>query len=194
MMEGNKDTIGERIQEQRKKKGMTQDELKDVVSIAKRSYIAMWETGKREVKPEYIIKLADFFGVSCDYLLRGVEAENVDVNRQLGLSEDTITILKKFTKYSTTNGKENNSMYNHAIKGLNEIFKTTQSHQFFMLLHYYLNADFKEPVKIDQGKIRFKNIENGKFVFGEYTLESDHVFLLAIQEFLIKSREGQEGK
>ena len=47
---------------------MTQEDLAKVLGITRDS-ISLWEIGKRIPDTQYIIKLADFFGVSTDYLL-----------------------------------------------------------------------------------------------------------------------------
>ena len=50
------------------KKGMTQQEIADVIGVTKRTYI-YWEKGERQIKPIKAQKLAEFFGVSVSYLL-----------------------------------------------------------------------------------------------------------------------------
>ena len=52
------------------------------------------ETGRQDFKTQDIINVADYFNVSCDYILRGVSAENLDLSENLGLSEKTIETLK----------------------------------------------------------------------------------------------------
>lgn len=84
--------IGKRIKELREKKGLTQKELAENLSV-KRETVNQWENGTRDLKTEYTIKLADFFEVTCDEILRGVKAENVSINKELGLSDSTIEIL-----------------------------------------------------------------------------------------------------
>ena len=84
--------IGKRIKELREKKGLTQKELAENLSV-KRETVNQWENGTRDLKTEYTIKLADFFEVTCDEILRGVKAENVSINKELGLSDSAIEIL-----------------------------------------------------------------------------------------------------
>jgi transcriptional regulator with XRE-family HTH domain len=52
----------------RQEKGLTQTELAELVSIS-RSALSLYELGKREPDFKTLEKLADFFGVSIDYLL-----------------------------------------------------------------------------------------------------------------------------
>ncbi len=89
--------IGERIRNEREKRGLTQTELaKELenldISIS-RQKVAKWETGLQGLQPEEVIKLADFFDIDCDYLLRGVRSINVSTANKTGLSEKTITQL-----------------------------------------------------------------------------------------------------
>lgn len=59
--------FGTRLREVRKSKKLTQQNLADILNI-KRATIAKWETGKNEPSFENLIKLADLFEVSLDWL------------------------------------------------------------------------------------------------------------------------------
>jgi len=61
-------TFAERLKELRKKNSLTQKSVADAVGMSDRNYQDL-EYGK--IKPSYdnIIKLADFFEVTTDYLL-----------------------------------------------------------------------------------------------------------------------------
>ena len=61
-------TIGERIFELRKDAGLSQIKLAKSIGVTQKA-IDFWEKGINEPKASYIIKLARYFGVSCDYLL-----------------------------------------------------------------------------------------------------------------------------
>lgn len=56
--------------------------------------MCQWENNTRDLKTSYTIKLADFFNTTCDYILDGVKARNVEINRRIGLSDDAIDLLK----------------------------------------------------------------------------------------------------
>ena len=64
----NTNTISYRLIDLRYREGYTQEELAQKANISK-SCIAMIETGKNEPKASTIIKLANIFKVSADYLL-----------------------------------------------------------------------------------------------------------------------------
>lgn len=60
--------FSERIKELRqKKKGLTQQKLAEILGIKQNSY-SDWETGKNEPSLENLVKLADLFEVSLDWL------------------------------------------------------------------------------------------------------------------------------
>lgn len=88
-------TIGERIKSLREKNGLTQLELSKKLSV-KRETVVQWETGVRDLKTDYTIRLSDFFGVTCDEILRGIKAENLNINKEVGLSDKAIKQLKDY--------------------------------------------------------------------------------------------------
>ena len=63
--------LKENIKELRQENNLSQAELAKAIGVSQKA-IDFWEKGINEPKASYIIKLAKFFGVSCDYLL-GVE-------------------------------------------------------------------------------------------------------------------------
>ena len=57
-----------RLKELREKAGYSQQGFADAIGV-KQSTVGNWEAGAREPKFEIMERLADFFGVSVDYLL-----------------------------------------------------------------------------------------------------------------------------
>ena len=70
-------TIGERIAEERKKKGMTQEDMAEKLNLSRQA-ISKWESGSSFPDTENLLKLTLLFSVSVDYLLKGemVEEKN----------------------------------------------------------------------------------------------------------------------
>lgn len=62
----------ERLIEQRKLNKLTQRQLADYLQIAQPSYIR-YENGSAEPSFENLVKIADYFDVSVDYLLGRTE-------------------------------------------------------------------------------------------------------------------------
>ena len=60
--------FGQRVRELRIEKGLKQEELGSLIGISKQT-ISGIETGYRTTTLQTIIKMADVFGVSVDYLL-----------------------------------------------------------------------------------------------------------------------------
>lgn len=60
--------IGAIIAELRMDRNMKQEDLAAILNIS-RSALANWESGNRRIDIETLVVIADFFGVSCDYLL-----------------------------------------------------------------------------------------------------------------------------
>ncbi len=60
--------IGKIIKELRLDKGLSQTKLAEMIGVSQKA-IDYWERGINEPKAGYIVKLADCFDVSCDYLL-----------------------------------------------------------------------------------------------------------------------------
>lgn len=63
-----KSTLGGRLKELRVKKKISQERLGELVGVS-RSTISMYEINRREPDTDTLKRLAEFFGVSTDYLL-----------------------------------------------------------------------------------------------------------------------------
>lgn len=88
--------IGKRIKALREAKSLRQSDVADALHIARSNYAKM-ESGDRDLKTEYCIAMANYFNVTCDYLLRGIPAENVDICRQTGLSNEAAVFLRNLS-------------------------------------------------------------------------------------------------
>lgn len=78
----------------REKNGLTKRELCEKTGISERAYLT-YEFGEREPKVSVIAKLADFYGVTTDYLLGREPAPDPFAN--LGLCEESETdVINKY--------------------------------------------------------------------------------------------------
>jgi transcriptional regulator with XRE-family HTH domain len=126
--------IGNRISELRQIRGISQAELAKNFNV-NREVVTKWETGTRDLKTEYTIKLADYFGVTCDYILRGLNSENVDTNKKLGLPENAIQSLH--------HTKEMRKDYKGDF--LNRFIESNQLHiNIASIVDYLINYDFPD--------------------------------------------------
>jgi len=57
-----------RISELRKKKGVTQSEIAEILNVTNKAYSA-YERQRNQMNHEMLCRLADYYGVSTDYLL-----------------------------------------------------------------------------------------------------------------------------
>ena len=60
----------EKLKELRKEKGISLKELGSIVGVAECT-MSLYENGKRQPDYETLLKLAEYYGVSVDYILRG---------------------------------------------------------------------------------------------------------------------------
>lgn len=62
-------TLGQKITNLRKARGMTQEELSEAVGVTRQT-ISKWELDTSTPDLDYLCKLCDLFGVTADYLIR----------------------------------------------------------------------------------------------------------------------------
>lgn len=65
-MKGN--FFGVKLKELRIEKGLSQRKLGEVLDVCNQT-VSFWETGSREPDLDTLVKIADFFEVSVDFLL-----------------------------------------------------------------------------------------------------------------------------
>ena len=92
-------TFAENITALRKKQNKKRQEVADDLGIS-RSSLEYYEKNKRKPDIEVLTKIADYYGVSADYLLGRTNAETTDKDLRFiceytGLSENAITTLSE---------------------------------------------------------------------------------------------------
>ena len=89
-------TIGERIAEERKKKGMTQEDMAEKLNLSRQA-ISKWESGSSFPDTENLLKLSFLFSVSVDYLLKGemVEEKNGEEEKVFHLPYSSLSRMKE---------------------------------------------------------------------------------------------------
>ena len=89
----------------REEKKLTQSDIAKLLNITIAAY-SYYENEKRDMTPDTILKLADYFGVSTDYLLGKSDVRNSDEQQyyfayhkeMAGLTPDEIVDALKFYK------------------------------------------------------------------------------------------------
>ena len=64
--------MADRIQSLRKSKGISQEELADRVGVSRQA-VSKWESEQSTPDIDKIITMSEFFGVTTDYILKGIE-------------------------------------------------------------------------------------------------------------------------
>jgi len=67
-----KKEVGERLKQWRTQKGLTQQELAQLLNVS-RSTIASWEIGRTEIPYKALKKLKEEFGLDLNWLISGEE-------------------------------------------------------------------------------------------------------------------------
>lgn len=88
--------LRQNIIEERKAKGLTQEELAKKLTLPVNTY-GNWERGHAEPSADMLVKLADLFECSVDYLLGRANALDV-VNIQTDLTEQQKELLTNYDK------------------------------------------------------------------------------------------------
>lgn len=70
-------TIADRILELRKVKGISQEELADKIGVSRQA-VSKWESEQSIPDLDKIIILSEFFEVTTDFLLKGIESDKIN--------------------------------------------------------------------------------------------------------------------
>lgn len=84
--------LGENIRRLRQERGLNQEELGRRVGASKQS-VSNWENGNIAPSIDLLIRLADFFGVSTDYLLGRQNQRTLDVEGLSNIQTTHIQLL-----------------------------------------------------------------------------------------------------
>ncbi|MGY4105796.1 helix-turn-helix domain-containing protein [Ignavigranum ruoffiae] len=76
--------VGQRIANLRTDKNLSQAEFSKCIGVSQ-STVGLWETDQRNIPTQTLVKVADFFNVSTDYLLghKIEDKNNVDLRQVL---------------------------------------------------------------------------------------------------------------
>lgn len=191
--------IGKKITELRKARGLSQEELACALHVS-REVVAKWENGTRDLKTGHTIALAQFFGITCDELLQGVKAENVEVSREIGLSDAAINALIKkcaeakrdneqgwIDTYPKQELKVINFLLEHDHQVLNYIYQYLfGAYDSFMIIGDAQTADREDIVSSDILLCSRDKLDSG-IIMNARQVQS--AFMLSIQEGLMDLRD-----
>ncbi|WP_435246702.1 helix-turn-helix domain-containing protein [Streptomyces sp. NRRL F-5630] len=115
--------LGKRITSLRKQSGLTQEELAKKLNVS-RSALSQYELGTRDPNYELLIKIANFFEVTTDYLLTGKEL-NSSMNPHKGdLMDQALKVLDSpETFIAASDGKITPEMQEYVLEYILEELK-----------------------------------------------------------------------
>lgn len=99
--------IGKTISKLRSNKGLSQRDFASLIGVSNGA-VGMWETNKRQPDLEMVLKIADYFNVSTDYLLGHKETysnKNIQNSVLLDLSKKDVKIISSYKKLQPENQK-----------------------------------------------------------------------------------------
>lgn len=97
-------TRGERITDLRRERNLTVEQLADIVGVSKGTISNLENDKSSNVKVDFIVQLANYFGVTTDYLLglsEHMTEETAKLGKETGLSDDNIKWLISFNEDSS---------------------------------------------------------------------------------------------
>ena len=143
-------SVGNLIAEQRKARGLTQNELGDRLSVSFQA-VSKWERGETLPDTAILLDLAEVLGTTVDSILSGGKAA-INYKGKISMS-DMIQGLNCLKKMGELLGKDN-LLYRSAISGINEKMNTEIDGAF---TDEYIFEVFVAEVTI-------QNIMNGAYV------------------------------
>ena len=87
-------TIADRIQSLRKTKGISQEELADAVGVSRQA-VSKWESEQATPDLDKVVIMSDFFDVTTDYLLKGIEPVKTDGHKTMADVIDEKVLTEK---------------------------------------------------------------------------------------------------
>lgn len=88
--------------------------------------ISLYVNGETQPNADVILRIAEYFNVSVDFLLTGLSSKNRKISSQLGLTESSIEYLRRAKKlYSHPEEKQIKT-----IPYLNELLSDKEFYQF----------------------------------------------------------------
>ena len=134
------DEIGMRIKMLREKAGMTQADLAKEMHVS-REAVNQWERGARDIKSGTIVALAHVLKTNCDYILRGIDTENIDAAQNYGLSNSVLQFLKGLAEAA----EEGEWDEEDELIAINGLLETNGAIVVIEYIYNYLVTDFSHP-------------------------------------------------
>ena len=98
-----------RLKELRKEKGLTQDDLAELLEVTKVT-IFNWENGVSSIKPDRLKKLCEIFGVDMPYLLGYNNVKN-ETNIKAAVLDEALEKLRTINNMISAESDEGPNMW-----------------------------------------------------------------------------------
>ena len=133
--------------------GTTYKALGEAVGVRQQT-ISQYASGQTQPTSDILLKIANYFNVSIDYLLTGVSANNKGYNKELGLSESSIELLRRAKDYA----QQTEETRTITMPYLDELLSDGEFYQFLEDLHFYVENLKTAEAMDDEMKERFKGL------------------------------------
>ena len=124
--------------------------------------ISQYASGQTQPTADVVLRIAQFFDVSVDYLLTGVSSYNKDISEELGLSESAVEHLKHAKQLYPQADPE-------CIKTmpyLDELLSDKDFYEFLDALYYYVEGLGGARSMTDEMKEHFRGLDiEGYFIW-----------------------------
>lgn len=135
--------IGNRVKKLREEKGWTQEELASMLHFSRSAWKEK-EDGRADMKTEIIVRLAQLFNVTTDFLLTGIEAHNAGIAVETGLSNNVINYLRQAkSKADSKNRFVRES--DVTLSAVNTLLGSERGRRLVEDIWQYLQADYNPP-------------------------------------------------
>lgn len=176
------------LKQLRSEKHISQSELASALNISNRT-ISMYEQGNSEPTVETLIKLADFFNVSADYLIGRSEGrllEDHEIYERLGLNDEAILCLEHFKQISKNNEYNQKQLRNinallsdfDTLMSISDYLNTGLKKGQYVICNYYVSQNGEDLISTPQSTEKLLN-----------ATQWGNMFFSDIQENLIRLRK-----
>lgn len=102
--------VGERIKELRKKNGLSQEKLAEKIYLTQNAISKIEKGNIKNLKLEHLVKIAECFNVSCDYLCCGKDSNSI------------LELLEEYISFKSVNYSNGTDSYSYPVLEINKPF------------------------------------------------------------------------
>lgn len=184
-----KEIFSQRLVQLREDRGITQQTLADDLKITRQS-LSLYEKAERTINIDLLVKIANYFNVSADYLLGLNENATTDTELKAvcdytGLSEEAVIELKELSSFDPL--KNSNPDVFECKKHIRSSFVENGSFKGLTELLYQLNKDTEEYMsfldnKTNRNEETNYNTDFDICDFDRYVINKNMEFILNIYD------------